>query len=429
MGDWNISRRRYYGLPLPFYPCSCGHLNVIGSKAELLERSTSAVREEDLPELHRPWIDNVVIACEKCGEPVSRIPGSATSGRRRHRPFWTLGWQNPSGSRAATRRAPPRGSPAPTSPTRVREQWFPADWVSEMREQIRLWFYSQLFMSRRPRRAGAVSVGARLREDARRARARDDGSWGNLIPAEDAFERRARTSCGGSTASSPRTGTPLRLRAGARDQAEAAHPRELRLVPRHIHLDRAVEPPLRGALDGTLHKRLRPLDRWLLARVQQFVDEASEAYDAYLTVKRHREFDEFVDDVSTWYVRRAAALLGRGRGCVRDPVVRTRAVAAHHGAGHPVLTEHLWQNLVAGLRGAPRAFPRRLARVGRQAARSRSARGGGTGRRWPSLLARRVSRQVSSSASRCGASSSRPRTQDAARVISGRSRTSPASCA
>ena len=74
MGDWNISRRRYYGLPLPFYPCSCGHLNVIGSKAELLERSTSAVREEDLPELHRPWIDNVVIACEKCGEPVSRIP-------------------------------------------------------------------------------------------------------------------------------------------------------------------------------------------------------------------------------------------------------------------------------------------------------------------------------------------------------------------
>ena len=55
MGDWNISRKRYFGLPLPLYPCSCGHLNVIGSRGELEERATAGL--EGLQELHRPWID------------------------------------------------------------------------------------------------------------------------------------------------------------------------------------------------------------------------------------------------------------------------------------------------------------------------------------------------------------------------------------
>ena len=79
MGDWNISRRRYYGLPLPFYPCECGHLNVIGSKAELEERAISGL--DQLEELRRPWIDEVPITCEKCGEPrCAGSPRSATSG-------------------------------------------------------------------------------------------------------------------------------------------------------------------------------------------------------------------------------------------------------------------------------------------------------------------------------------------------------------
>ena len=64
MSDWNISRRRYYGLPLPFYPCTCGHLNVIGSRAELAERATTPLT--GLKELRRPWIDAIRIRCAEC---------------------------------------------------------------------------------------------------------------------------------------------------------------------------------------------------------------------------------------------------------------------------------------------------------------------------------------------------------------------------
>ena len=97
MGDWNISRKRYFGLPLPFYPCACGHLTVIGSRDELERRALRGFG--DLRELHRPWIDDVVIACEKCGEEVRRIPevGDAWLDAGIV-PLSTLGWDNEQGS-------------------------------------------------------------------------------------------------------------------------------------------------------------------------------------------------------------------------------------------------------------------------------------------------------------------------------------------
>src|SRR5919198_2949182 len=94
MDDWNISRRRYFGLPLPFYPCRCGHLNVIGSRPELEERAMGGL--DQLKELHRPWIDEVPIRCESCGEEVRRIrevgDARADAGVG---PLLNLGGQNP----------------------------------------------------------------------------------------------------------------------------------------------------------------------------------------------------------------------------------------------------------------------------------------------------------------------------------------------
>src|SRR3954449_10913667 len=189
MGDWNISRRRYYGLPLPLYPCACGHLNVIGSKAELAERAVEGL--EQLEELRRPWIDRVPIRCESCGEAVERIrevgdvwlDGGLV-------PFSTLGWQNPSWKDEGSATGAARGLTKAALPDHAYwEKWFPADWVSEMREQIRLWFYSQLFMSvvltgRAPFKR-VLGYEKMLDENGREMH----GSHGNMIEAVDAFAR------------------------------------------------------------------------------------------------------------------------------------------------------------------------------------------------------------------------------------------------
>src|SRR5256714_8666437 len=147
MGDWNISRKRYFGLPLPIYPCSCGHLNVIGSLAELRERATAGL--DQLEELHRPWVDRVPIRCESCAKDVTRIPEVGDvwldAGIV---PFSTLGSQNPEWIEEGYATGAARGlTPADLPDHAYWEHWFPADWVTEMREQIRLWLYSLPFMS------------------------------------------------------------------------------------------------------------------------------------------------------------------------------------------------------------------------------------------------------------------------------------------
>ena len=117
MGDWNISRRRYFGLPLPIWRCGSGHVNVIGSKAELGERATAGM--DQLEELHRPWVDAVTIRCAECGEEARARPrGRRRLARRGHRArSRRSGGRTPSGSRAGTRPAPRGTYPAPTCPT------------------------------------------------------------------------------------------------------------------------------------------------------------------------------------------------------------------------------------------------------------------------------------------------------------------------
>ena len=189
MGDWNISRRRYYGLPLPFYPCSCGHLTVIGSRAELEERARGGL--EQLEELRRPWIDEVPIGCAACGEEVRRIPEVGDvwldAGIV---PFSTLGWESPIYVEAGYATGAARGLTTADLPDHATwEEWFPADWVSEMREQIRLWFYSQLFMSvaltGRPPFRRVLGYEKMLDETGREMHK----SWGNAIDAGEAFAR------------------------------------------------------------------------------------------------------------------------------------------------------------------------------------------------------------------------------------------------
>ena len=171
MHDWMISKKRYWGLALPIYECSaCGTIDVIGGRDELHERAVAGWEAFEGHTPHRPWVDEVRIACPKCGAPSS---GSRTSAIRGSTPgivpFSTLHY---------------REDPD------YWEQWFPADFITEsFPGQFRNWFYSMLAMSTVLKREEPFKTifGYALvfGEDGRPMHK----SWGNAIEFDEAADR------------------------------------------------------------------------------------------------------------------------------------------------------------------------------------------------------------------------------------------------
>ncbi|HEX6679611.1 MAG TPA: isoleucine--tRNA ligase [Gaiellaceae bacterium] len=350
MSDWNISRRRFYGLPLPFYPCSCGRLNVIGSRAELEERAVGGI--EQLQELHRPWIDRVLIRCESCGEPVERVAEVGDvwldAGIV---PFSTLGWQNPTPIEGGYATGASRGLSGADLPDHAYwEEWFPADWVSEMREQIRLWFYSLMFMSvaltGEPPYRQVLTYEKLLDAEGREMH----GSWGNLIEAEEAFERMGADVMRWLYCEQPPT---QNIRFGFAPAEEVKR----RLLTLWNSVKFLVEygniagfrPRLEDLAGGPTDVELQPLDRWIVARTAQLVADATRAYEGFRTVDVIRSFEAFVDDLSNWYIRRSRRRFWDGD----EVALRTLWHAVVQGVRvispvMPFLSDHLWRNLAVG---------------------------------------------------------------------------------
>ena len=346
MGDWNISRRRYYGLPLPFYPCSCGHLNVIRSRAELEERAVSGL--DQLEELRRPWIDRVPIRCAECNEPVERIKEVGDvwldAGIV---PFSTLGWENPEWKPEGYATGAAKGLTRADLPDHAYwEQWFPADWVTEMREQIRLWFYSQLFMS------VVLTGGAPFRQVLGYEKMLDEsghemhGSQGNMIEANGCVRAHGRRRDALAVLRAAAESEPaLRLRPGGADQARAADALELGRVLHLVREHRLV--PSRVARGSCRAGELAPLDHWLVERTHAFVREAEAGYEAFMTVDVIHAYEAYVDDLSNWYIRRSRRRFWNGERVALETLwyalVQTLRVLS---PVMPFLTEHLWRNLV-----------------------------------------------------------------------------------
>src|SRR5581483_427630 len=184
------------------------------------------------------------------------------------------------------------------------ERWFPADWVSEMREQIRLWFYSQLFMSvaldgRAPFKR-VLGYEKMLDERGREMH----GSWGNMIDAEDAFARMGADVMRWQYCAQP-PDRDLWFGFGP------AHEVKRRLLTLWNSIKFLVdyaniagwEPALSDLETGPPAERV--LDRWLVARTHELVREATRAYEDTLTVDVIRAFEAFVGDLSNWYIRRS----------------------------------------------------------------------------------------------------------------------------
>ena len=355
MGDWNISRKRYFGLPLPFYPCEdCGTLTVIGSRQELEERALSGL--DQLRELHRPWIDEVPIACSGCGAEVRRVPevGDAWLDAGIV-PLSTLGFENDEYVPEGYATGAGKGLTKADLPDHAYwEQWFPADWVSEMREQIRLWFYSISFMSvtltgQSPYRR--VLTYEKLLDETGREMHR---SWGNAIAADDAFEQMGADVMRWQYTSQPPSQNLL-------FGYGPAHEIRRRLLTLWNSARFLVDyaniqgwTPTYADLDGGPTGDLQPLDRWLVSRTNELVRETTEAYDSYLTVNVVRAFETFVEDLSNWYIRRSRRRFWDGD----EVALRTLWYALVQGLRAvapimPFLTDHLWRSLATPAEGAP----------------------------------------------------------------------------
>jgi isoleucyl-tRNA synthetase len=335
MGDWCISRKRYWGLPLPFFRCAAGHLTVVGSKDELLARATSGA--DGLEELHRPWIDEVIVACETCAGEATRVrevgdcwldAGIVA--------FSTLGWPDDH---------------------EHWQRWFPVDAVCEMHEQIRLWFYSLLFMSvvldgRAPYRN--VMVYSRVQDEHGREMHK---STGTAVGFDDAVERAGADTMRWLYASRP-PARDLRFGYGA---LEAVDRRFLTFwnayafFVTYANIDGFA--PAAGLKDtGPRSPALTLLDRWALARVAELVEGCRHALATFDVPAATEAFDRFADDLSNWYLRRSRDRFWRSIDR-SDPdkraayetlwfclVTALRAVAPII----PFVTDDMWENLVYG---------------------------------------------------------------------------------
>jgi isoleucyl-tRNA synthetase len=279
MGDWNISRKRYWGLPLPFYNCANGHFFIIGSEKELRERATTGL--EQLTELHRPWLDNVVLACPTCGAESLRVKETGDvwldAGIV---PFSTLNWFDDRDHWG---------------------KWFPAEFITENVEQIRLWYYSQLFFS-------VVLTG----------RAPYDMVLSNEFVYDEQGEEFHKT--GDNFIDFPqaaeRAGSDvIRWYYARHDPAEKVLfgynvlgdvKRKLLVLwntysffVTYANLD-AFDPN-----EAPLPLGERPLiDRWLLSSLERLVRDCRAALDKYDAQTAALRMEAFWDDLSTWYVRR-----------------------------------------------------------------------------------------------------------------------------
>jgi isoleucyl-tRNA synthetase len=283
MDDWMISRKRFYGLALPFYECKkCGNLHIVGSKEELKEVAVDPDLVDKLPSIHRPWIDDIKIKCPKCGEVVERVQDVGDCWLDAGVvPFSTLKY---------------------LEDREYWEQWYPAEFVVEMIEQVRLWFYSMLVF-------GVVFEDSKPYEKVLGfAEVRDENNQRmsktahNYIPLDEASDKVGTDLIRWNflTAS---VGANIRFGFSILDDVRRRF--YIPLWNTYNYFVTYAKLHDWDYEDFDVDKVEHVMDRWVISRVRKLVMDVEKSMDEYNMATSSRDIEDFIKDLSQWYIRRS----------------------------------------------------------------------------------------------------------------------------
>ena len=330
--DWGISRNRYWGTPLNIWQCECGHMHSIGSKEELRQMSPDC---PETVELHRPFVDSVHLTCPKCGKRMTRVPEvidcwfdfGAMPFAQYHYPFENQ---------------------------ELFEENFPADFISEAVDQTRGWFYSLLAIStllfnKAPYR-NVIVLGHVQDKDGQKM----SKSKGNAVDPFDALKEHGADAIRWYFYANSAPWLPKRFSDDAVREGRSKFMGTLWNTYAFYVLYANIDNfnPNDYSLD---YDKLAVMDKWILSRLNSCVKECDDNLANYRINETTRVLQDFVDDLSNWYVRRCRDRFWAA-GMEQDKInaymtLYTCLVTIARTAAPmiPFMTEEIYLNLVYGL--------------------------------------------------------------------------------
>ena len=330
--DWGLSRNRYWGTPLPVWQCECGHQDCIGSIEELKEKADNC--PDDI-ELHRPYIDAVTIKCPKCGKEMHRVPEVIDC------------WFD-SGS------MPFAQHHYPFENKELFEQQFPADFISEAVDQTRGWFYSLLAIStlifNKAPYKNVIVLGHVQDENGQKM----SKSKGNAVDPFDALQTYGADAIRWYFYINSAPWLPNRFHGKAVIEGQRRFMGTLWNTYAFFVLYANIDNF--DATKYTLeYDKLPVMDKWLLSKLNSLIKEVDDDLGNYRIPEAARALQDFVDDMSNWYVRRSRERFW-AKGMEQDKInaymtLYTALVTVAKVAAPmiPFMTEDIYQNLVRSL--------------------------------------------------------------------------------
>lgn len=330
--DWGISRNRYWGTPLNVWECECGHQHAIGSIEELKKMSDNC---PDEIELHRPYIDAVTISCPECGKEMKRVPEVIDC------------WFD-SGS------MPFAQHHYPFENKDLFEQQFPANFISEAVDQTRGWFYSLLAIStlifNQAPYKNVIVLGHVQDENGQKM----SKSKGNAVDPFDALETYGADAIRWYFYVNSAPWLPNRFHGKAVMEGQRKFMGTLWNTYAFFVLYANIDEfdPTKYSLD---YEKLPVMDKWLLSKLNTLVKTVDTCLENYQIPESARALQEFVDDMSNWYVRRSRERFW-AKGMEQDKInaymtLYTALVTVSKIAAPliPFMTEQIYQNLVCAV--------------------------------------------------------------------------------